>query len=41
MKFGEIKKGDVTNYYYYFGGRDESSQDLVQGLTLASAFCDK
>ena len=27
----EIIKGDVTNYFYVFGGRDESSQDLIQG----------
>nr|DAE82979.1 MAG TPA: large terminase [Caudoviricetes sp.] len=27
----EIIKGEVTNYFYIFGGRDESSQDLIQG----------
>lgn len=37
----EITKDDVTNLYYIFGGKDESSQDLVQGLTLAGAFLDK
>ena len=37
----EITKGEVTNIYYIFGGKDESSQDLVQGLTLAGAFLDK
>lgn len=27
----EIIKGDVTNYFYVFGAKDESSQDLIQG----------
>ena len=30
-----ISKGNVTNYFYVFGGKDESSQDLIQGMTLA------
>jgi len=34
-------KGDVTNYFYFFGGRDESSQDLVQGITLGGFFLDE
>lgn len=29
------------NYFYVFGGRDESSQDLIQGITLAGLFCDE
>lgn len=29
------------NTYYMFGGRDESSQDLVQGVTLAGCFFDE
>lgn len=29
------------NYFYIFGGRDESSQDLIQGLTLAGLYCDE
>ena len=28
-----IKKGNVSNTFYMFGGRDERSQDLVQGVT--------
>ncbi|MGP0750621.1 PBSX family phage terminase large subunit, partial [Escherichia coli] len=24
-----------SNYFYLFGGKDESSQDLIQGITLA------
>lgn len=31
----------VTNYFYYFGGRDESSQDLIQGMTLAGVLFDE
>lgn len=33
-------KGKV-NYFYIFGGRDESSQDLIQGITLAGIFFDE
>ena len=29
------------NYFYIFGGKDESSQDLIQGITLAGLFCDE
>lgn len=37
----EISKGDVTNYFYIFGGKDERSQDLIQGITLAGMFFDE
>lgn len=37
----EISRGDVINYFYIFGGRDERSQDLIQGITLAGVFCDE
>ena len=30
-----------TNYFYVFGGKDESSQDLIQGITLAGVFFDE
>ncbi len=30
-----------TNLFYLFGGRDESSQDLVQGVTLAGVLFDE
>lgn len=30
-----------TNYFYEFGGRDESSQDLIQGMTLAGIMFDE
>lgn len=36
-----ISKGDVENYFYIFGGKDERSQDLIQGITLAGVFFDE
>ena len=36
-----ISNGHVTNYFYYFGGRDEASQDLIQGMTLAGVLFDE
>lgn len=36
-----VKKGDVENYIYIFGGKDERSQDLVQGFTAAGFFFDE
>lgn len=36
-----ITKGNVTNYFYIFGGKDERSQDLIQGITLAGCFFDE
>lgn len=36
-----ISDGAVCNDYYLFGGKDESSQDLIQGLTLAGVFLDE
>ncbi|WP_294408368.1 PBSX family phage terminase large subunit [uncultured Ruminococcus sp.] len=29
------------NYFYLFGGKDESSQDLIQGITLAGVLLDE
>ena len=37
----EISKGVATNRFYIFGGKDESSQDLIQGLTLAGVIFDE
>ncbi|WDF83622.1 PBSX family phage terminase large subunit [Lacticaseibacillus pabuli] len=37
----EVAFDGVTNYFYLFGGKDESSQDLVQGITLAGFFFDE
>lgn len=36
-----VKRGTVANNFYMFGGRDESSQDLIQGITLAGIFLDE
>ncbi len=36
-----IRRGKKSNIFYLFGGRDESSQDLVQGVTLAGVFFDE
>lgn len=36
-----ISRKKVTNYFYIFGGKDEGSQDLVQGLTAAGGFFDE
>lgn len=36
-----VSKGEVTNYFYIFGGKDERSQDLIQGITLAGIFFDE
>ena len=35
------KDGITENYFYMFGGKDESSQDLVQGVTLAGVLLDE
>ena len=37
----EIGRGEITNYFYIFGGKDERSQDLIQGITLAGVFFDE
>lgn len=36
-----VTRGDTENYFYIFGGKDESSQDLIQGITLAGVFFDE
>lgn len=36
-----VYRGDVVNYFYMFGGNDESSQDLIQGITLAGVYFDE
>ena len=35
------KDGKIENYFYLFGGKDESSQDLIQGVTLAGVLLDE
>lgn len=36
-----IRKGTKENTFYLFGGKDEGSQDLIQGITLAGVFFDE
>ena len=36
-----VTKGNTTNFFYIFGGKDERSQDLIQGITLAGMFFDE
>ena len=33
--------GDKENYFYLFGGKDESSYSLIQGITLAGVLFDE
>jgi PBSX family phage terminase large subunit len=36
-----ISKDGKSNDYYLFGGKDEGSQDLIQGITLAGVLFDE
>lgn len=36
-----IKYGKKTNYFYVYGGTDERSQDLIQGITLCGFLLDE
>lgn len=36
-----VTQGGTENYFYIFGGKDERSQDLIQGITLAGVFFDE
>ena len=36
-----VRKNSIENYFYIFGGKDERSQDLIQGITLAGVFFDE
>lgn len=36
-----VRSGNTVNYFYIFGGKDERSQDLIQGVTLAGIFFDE
>ncbi len=40
-KLLEVRRGFVTNYFEVFGGKDESSQDLIQGRTFAGVLLDE
>lgn len=37
----EISKGGQTNKFFLFGGRDESSASLIQGMTLGGVMLDE
>lgn len=37
----DIRLGAHTNRFYWFGGRDESSAALIQGMTLAGVLLDE
>ena len=37
----EVTRKGKTNYFFRSGGKDEGSQDLVQGITAAGAFFDE
>lgn len=36
-----VTRGKTTNYYYLFGGKDEGSYALIQGITLAGVLFDE
>lgn len=36
-----VTRNGIVNYFYIFGGKDEASQDLIQGITLAGMFFDE
>lgn len=36
-----VYKNGIENYFYIFGGKDERSQDLIQGITLAGVLFDE
>ena len=37
----DISLAGITNRFYLFGGRDESSAALIQGMTLCGVFLDE
>jgi len=41
MKLLTIRRGDKINFFYIFGGKDESSYMLIQGLTLSGVLLDE
>ena len=36
-----VRRKGIKNHFYVFGGKDERSQDLIQGITLAGCFFDE
>ena len=41
LKLLTVKSGERVNYFYVFGGKDESSASLIQGMTLAGVLLDE
>jgi len=41
MKVLTVRQGKKINYFYIFGGKDESSYMLIQGLTLSGVLLDE
>ena len=41
MNLLTVSRGGHSNRFYCFGGKDEGSQDLIQGMTLAGVFMDE
>lgn len=41
VNFIDIRVGNRSNRFYLFGGRDESSASLIQGMTLAGILLDE
>lgn len=39
--YADIFIGNIRNRYYFFGGKDESSAALIQGMTLAGVMFDE
>jgi len=37
----DVRRGKVANTFWVFGGKDERSQDLIQGMTLAGCLFDE
>ena len=37
----QVSRNGISNDFYIFGGKDESSQDLIQGMTLAGVLFDE
>lgn len=37
----EVSRGNKSNYFWIFGGKDESSYALIQGITLAGVLLDE
>lgn len=41
LKLLTVSQGEQRNYFYVFGGKDESSAALIQGITLSGVLLDE